>query len=183
MVALQSTVHDSCITLLGNTLLCNLGVNPLRETPGVRLNLAELNMTRRVVSHSILEIIVELDVVEEDIRIVIPAVEVAFHGFDGLDDTIDFLVPGENDKGGIGPGLACVRLEATGDEDFVMLLADFSAATRLLVACSGLGIESVLMLGRAVLNIPDGRRRASGYQDPPRGTGVLNKQYQNEDDD
>jgi hypothetical protein len=43
MVTFQTTIHDSSITLLRNALLGNLGVNPLRETPHLRTNLAELD--------------------------------------------------------------------------------------------------------------------------------------------
>jgi len=114
VVGLETTVHDGSITLLRNALLGNLGVDPVRESPGARLDLAKLDGTRRVVLDDVLEGLVELAIVEEDVRVVVPPVKVALDGFDGLDDTFELLVAGQDDKGGVGTGLGCVGHEAAG---------------------------------------------------------------------
>lgn len=72
--------------------------------------------------------VVELAIVEEDVGVVVPAVEVTLDRLDGLDDAVELFIPGENDKGGIGSRLAGVGLEASGDEDLVVLLAYFAVA-------------------------------------------------------
>lgn len=126
MVAFQSSVHDSSITLLGNALLGDLGVNPIGESPHVRTDLSELNRRRSVVADSLLELFVEVAIVEENVGVVIPSVEMSLHGLDGLDNTIDLLVSREDDKGSIGAGLAGIGLKTTGHEDLVVLLTNLS---------------------------------------------------------
>lgn len=124
VVTFHATVHDSGVTLLSDTLLCDLGVDPVRETPHVRANLAELDGSGSVVLDGVLEGVVEVAIVQEDVGVVIPAVEVALDGLDGLDDTVQLLVSGEDDEGAIDAGLAGVGLEAAGDEDLVVFFAD-----------------------------------------------------------
>lgn len=126
MVALQSTVHDSSVTLLRDALLGNLGIDPLREAPHLRANLAKLDRSRGVVLDSVLECLVEVAIVQEDVGVMVPAVEVALDRLNGLDDTIKLLVSCQNNKGTVGTGLAGVGLETTFDKDFIVLFADFS---------------------------------------------------------
>jgi hypothetical protein len=56
---------------------------------------------------------------------VVPAVEVALDGLDGLDDTFQLLVSGQDDEGTVGAGLGGVGFETAFDKDLVILLADF----------------------------------------------------------
>lgn len=126
MVAFQSTVHDGIVTLLGDAFLGDLVIDPIGESPHVGSDLAKLDGARGVVADSLLEGLIELAVVEEDVGVVVPAVEVALYGADGLEDTLELLVSGENDKGGVGSGLFVVGLLAAGKEDLVVLFADFS---------------------------------------------------------
>ena len=105
MVTFHATVHDSRITLLSHALLCDLRVNPVGETPHRVVDFAEFNGSTGVVLDSSLEIIVEIAIVQEHVGVVIPAVEVALDRLDGLDNTIQLLIPREDDKGGVGPGL------------------------------------------------------------------------------
>lgn len=130
MVAFQATIHDSSITLLRNTFLCNLGVNPLGETPHLGPDLAKLNGGRCKVLNGVLECLVEVAIVQEDVWVMVPSVEVALDGLDGLNNTFEFLVSGQDDKGAVGAGLGGVRLETALDEDLVILLADFSVRRR-----------------------------------------------------
>lgn len=130
MVALETTVHDGSVALLGNSLLGNLLIDPVGVSPHVGTDKAKLDGGRSVVSHSLLEGLIEVAVVEEDVRVVEPAVEVTLNRLDGLDDTIQLLVACKDDKGGVGArSLICLSLgvEATVDKNLVMLFANFSA--------------------------------------------------------
>lgn len=126
MVALETTIHDCGVSLLRNAFLGDLGIDPFGKAPHFGTDLAKLNRSRRVVLDDILEGLIEVAVIQEDVWVVVPAVEVTLDGLDGLNDTVQFLIPGEDDEGAIDPGLGCVWLEAALDEDLVVLFADFS---------------------------------------------------------
>lgn len=127
VVALESTVHDSSVALLRDALLGDFGIDPLREAPHLGANLAELYGSRGVVLDGVLECLVEVAIVQEDIGVMVPAVEVALDRLDGLNYTIKLLVSCQNNKRTIGTRLAGVGFETAFDEDFVVLFADFSA--------------------------------------------------------
>lgn len=127
VITFETTVHDGSVALLRNAFLGHLLVDPVGVSPHVRADLAKLNVRRGVLLHSLLEGLIEVTIVEEDIRIVIPAVEVALHRLHRLDHTIQFLVSGEDNEGSIGARLAGVGLKTAGNEDLVVLFADFSA--------------------------------------------------------
>jgi len=126
MITLQTTIHDGRVSLLGNAFLPNLGIKPVGITPHVMVNLAELDSSRRVVLDSVPEGGVEFLVVEEDVGVVIPSVEVAFNRLDGLDHAIQLLVSREDDKDTVGTRFASVGLAAADLENLVILFADFS---------------------------------------------------------
>ena len=178
MITFQPTVHDGCVSLLGDALLGNLGINPVREAPHVGSNLAELDVGRRVVSDDLLEVIVEVAVVEKDVGVVIPAVEVALDRLDGLDDAIQLLVSGEDDERGIGAGRAGIRVEATSHEDLVVLFADF--AVRGNRVSGGSRVGKTRGLGQYE---PDRRRRTSRHEYPTRRARMPDEQNQNQNDD
>ncbi len=125
MVALEATVHDSVIALLGDAFLGDLGVDPVGETPHLRADLAKLNVTGSVISDHLLESLVELAIVEEDVGVVVPPIEVALNRLEGLQNTVQLLVSGQDDKGGIGAGLRVVGFLAACQEDLVVLFAYF----------------------------------------------------------
>ncbi len=127
MVTLQATVHDGGITLFGNPLLRNLGVDPFRVSPHVGTNSTKLAGSRGVVADDILEGLVKLAVVEEDVGVVKPPVEVTLNGLDGLNDTVELLIPGEDDESTVGARLVdfFLGVETTGDENFIVFFADF----------------------------------------------------------
>jgi hypothetical protein len=88
VVTLHSTVHDGSISLLCNTLLGDLGVDPIWESPRSRLsNLSKFDWGARVVLNRLLKGRIEFAIVEEHVGVVIPSVEVTLDGLDGLDDT------------------------------------------------------------------------------------------------
>lgn len=130
MVALHSTIHDGSVSLLPDTFLGHLVVDPVRETPHAAFDLAELHGGAGVVLDGGHEVLVEVAIVQKNVRVVIPAVEVPFNRLERLNDTIQLLVSCENDEGSVGLG----ALEGLGvdghtarGEDLVMLFADFSA--------------------------------------------------------
>ena len=87
VVGFHASVHDSLITLLRNALLGDSCICPFGETPVLRINLAKLNSRRGVVCNGLLESAVELLVVEEDVRVVEPAVEMALEALETVEDT------------------------------------------------------------------------------------------------
>lgn len=130
MIALEAAVHDGGVALLRDTFLGDLGVDPVGEAPHVGADLAKLNGGGRVVLDGVLEGLVEVAIVEEDVGVVVPAIEVALDGLDGLDDTIQLLVPGQDDKGTVGPGLGRVGFQAALNENLVVFLTDFPVGER-----------------------------------------------------
>lgn len=127
VVTLESTVHDGGITLFGDAFLSNLVVDPIRVSPHLGANSTKLDSTRGVVADDIFECLIKLAIVQKDVGVVEPSVEVAFDGLYRLDDTVKLLIPGEDDESTIGPRFVDfgLRVEATGDEHLVMLFADF----------------------------------------------------------
>lgn len=130
MVTFKAAVHDGGVALLRDAFLGNLGVDPFRKPPHVRADLAKLDGGGCVILDGILEGLIEVAVVEEDVGVVVPAIEVALDGLDGLDDTVQLLVPGQDDESSVGPGLGRVGFQAALDEDLVVFLADFSVTVR-----------------------------------------------------
>lgn len=82
MVAFESTIHDGIITLLGDTLLGDFGIDPVRKPPHIGANLAKLDSTRCIVANRLFEGLVEVAIVKENVGVIEPAIEVAFDGFD-----------------------------------------------------------------------------------------------------
>lgn len=129
VVTLHSSVHDSSITLLPDTFLGDLVVDPVRVAPHAAIDLAKLDWGTGIVLHRVHELLVEVTIVEEHVWIVPPAVEVSLDGLDRLDNTIDLLVSGQNHEGGICPWATRVDILASGGKDLVMFLADFSVGS------------------------------------------------------
>jgi hypothetical protein len=116
--------------LFPDTFLGNLVVNPVGETPHGVINLAEFHGGASVVLDSGPELLVEVTIVQEDVGVVIPAVEVALDRLERLDHTFQLLIPRQNNKGGIGARFLVDTVLVNGQtarrEDFVMLFANFS---------------------------------------------------------
>lgn len=181
MVALEAAIHDSIIALLGDAFLGDLGVDPVGETPHLGTNLAKLDIARGVVSHGLLESLVELAVVEENIGVVEPPIKVTLDRLEGLQNTIQLLVSGEDDKGGIGAGLRVVGLLAAGQEDLVVLFANFPAQQYQGQLSRSKQLAPVIQsIGT---NVPNGGWCPGGHQYPARRGRVLDEQDEDEDDD
>jgi hypothetical protein len=130
VITLHTTVHDSSVTLFPDTFLGDLVVNPVGETPHGVINLAKFHGSASVVLDGGPELLVEVAIVQEDVRVMIPAVEVALNRLERLDHTFQLLVPCQNDKGSIGARFLVDTILVNGQtarrEDFVMLFANFS---------------------------------------------------------
>lgn len=78
MVTGHATVHNCRISLLCDRFCSLIMIYPIRESPHAGVNLSKLNRTTGVVLNSVLELLVEDAVIEEDVGIVVPAIEVTF---------------------------------------------------------------------------------------------------------
>lgn len=137
VIAFHSTVHDGGITLFLDALFGNLMVNPIRESPHAVVNLAKFNLRTGIVLDRCLEFLIEVTIVEENIGVVPPPVEVSLDRLERLDHAFQLLISSKDDEGGIGAGSLCnlIRLNGhtAGSKDFIMLFADFSVKRRRLV--------------------------------------------------
>ena len=79
MIALQTTVHDGSISLLSYAFSCHVFVDPVRVSPHAGVDLAKLDRCTRDVCDGLFEGGVEVSVVEENIWIMEPAVEMPLH--------------------------------------------------------------------------------------------------------
>lgn len=173
VIALQPAVHDGSIALFRNAFLCNRRVNPVGKSPHVGSDLAKLNLPRCVVSNGFLEVVVEVAVVEEDVGVVVPSVEVAFDRLDRLDNTVNLLVSGKDNEGSIGTGLGRIGLGTAFDEDLVVLFADFSVIADLSVNWRRKSIGG---------DLPHSWGSSPGYQEPCRRARVANEKNEYQDE-
>ena len=156
MIALHATIHDCAVTLLSDTLLNNRRIRPVWKTPVLWRDFAPLHCRLCVIADSLFEGRVEITVVEEDIWVVEPPVEMTLDRLDRLQHPIQLLVSCEHDKCGIGSWCLDVGLEAASDKGFVMLFTDFSRYRSVgLTRCSLMTVY-----------IPDRRRCAGRHQHP-----------------
>lgn len=130
VVTLHTTVHDCSIALFSDALLGYIVVNPVRETPHAGVDLAKLDIGADVFADLIFEGGVEVAVVQEDVWVVEPSVEVSLDRLQRLQHTFELLVTGENDESGIGAWLIGLegRVLTACNEDLVVLFANFPGA-------------------------------------------------------
>lgn len=133
VITLHATVHDGGVALLSNALLGYVDVDPVGEAPHARVNLSKLDGGAGVVANHLLEGRVEIAIVQEDVWVMEPSVEMSLDRLERLKNTLELLVACEDDKSGIGARLVhleCWVLTAR-DKDLVMFLADFPTSTAL----------------------------------------------------
>lgn len=155
MVTLHSTVHDSSISLLGDTLLCNLGVDPIWESPHLGVDGSKFHGATCIVLDRLLECRVELRIVKEDIWVMVPSVEMSLDGLDGLDDTIQLLISCQHHKRRIRSRFRGIRLQASRHKDLVVVFTNFPTRENPLAYLStSIGMRSAyLMAGGAPAGI------------------------------
>lgn len=124
VITLHATVHNSGITLFSDALLGNFVVDPVGESPHGAIDFTKLDLAAGVVEDDVFEILVKVAVVQEDIRVVPPPVEMTFNGLDGLNHTVDLLISGKDNKCGICSGAGGIDVHTSGGKDFVVFLAN-----------------------------------------------------------
>ena len=101
VIALHASIHDCLISLYLDSLLRYRLVHPVRVAPHTGIDLAELGLGACVVGYRVFEGLFEFSVIEENVGIVEPSVEVSFNGFDRLYDPVKLLIARQNDKSGV----------------------------------------------------------------------------------
>lgn len=127
MIAFHAAVHNGRVALLSDAFFGDGMVNPVGISPHCRVDFAEFDRRAGVVHDRVFEVLFEIPIVQEDIWIMIPAIEVPLDGLDGLNDTVQFLVSSEDDERCVGSRLFGVGHETSRREDFVMLLTNLSS--------------------------------------------------------
>jgi hypothetical protein len=131
VVALHAAVHYSAVTLLRNALFYDCRIGPVWEAPVLLRNLAPFNFRLCVVANSLFEGCIEISVIKEDVRVVIPPIEVPLKGLDGLDDAVQFFIPGQDYNRRVCAGSARVGFKAAYCERLIVLVADFPTTRQL----------------------------------------------------
>lgn len=137
VVRLHAAVHDGLVALLSDALFRDVDIHPVRIAPVFGSNLAELDVGGRVISDRVLEGLVEGAIIQEDVWVVKPTVEMPLHALDALNHPLQLLVPRQHDKGSIRA--LALRLER------------------------GVGAPSMEHLVVLFANLADTRWRARGY--------------------
>ena len=127
MVTLHSTIHNGSITLFSDTLLCDLLIDPVWKSPMFGVDLTKFNSATGVVQNGLLEWSAEFGIVEEDIWVVVPSVEMSFDGFNRLKNPIQLLVSCQNNESCFGSWLWSIWSLAAYLEDFVVFFTNFPA--------------------------------------------------------
>ena len=130
MIALHSTIHNCSIPLLSYPLACDLMVNPIRKPPHRTVYFPELHRSIGVVDDSIFKLLVEVSIIQKDVWIPIPSVEVSFDWFHRLYNPLQLSIPRQDDKCCVCAGPTRIDGEASRGEYLVMLFADFSVWKR-----------------------------------------------------
>ena len=136
VVALHTTIHDSRISLLSYPFFCRFLVDPIRITPHIRINFAKFHRATSMVHHGFFKRHVELGVVEENIWIMKPAIEMPLYRLYGLNHTGQFLIASQDDQDSICSWAICLRLEASCNKDFVVFLANFPTSGQQSFECA-----------------------------------------------
>ena len=79
MIALHTTIHNRFVSLLSDSFFCNIMINPIGVSPHGRIYLAKFYRRACVVANRFFECRVEVAVIEEDVGIVEPPIEMPFH--------------------------------------------------------------------------------------------------------
>jgi hypothetical protein len=156
VITLHTTVHNSSITLFSDALLGHIVINPVGEAPHTGIDLSKLDVGADVLADFIFEGRVEVAVVQEDVWVVEPSIEVSLNRFERLEHTFEFLVTGEDDESGVGAWLVSLddRVLTACDEDLVVLFANFPVEHRSAQARSVGAVEdSYLIAGGAPAGI------------------------------
>lgn len=87
--------------MLPDSFLCDLVVDPVRISPHTAINLSKLDWGTCVVGDGVFEILLEIAIVEENVRIIKPTIKMTLNAFDGLNDSLQLFISGQNNKCGV----------------------------------------------------------------------------------
>lgn len=130
VIALHASVHDGLVSLFTNTFSCYLGVNPVRIAPHARIDLAKLDRGTRIVPYGLSERRIEVSIVQKNIGIMEPSIEMPFHRLDRLYNPIQLLISCQDHKNRVRSSALGLRFETAGHKDFVVFLTDFSVSSK-----------------------------------------------------
>lgn len=88
MITFHTTIHDGIVSLLCDALLSNIRVDPVWEAPLLWRYLAPLDRSTNVLQDHLPECLVEVAVIEEDVWVMEPPIEMSLDGFDRLEDAV-----------------------------------------------------------------------------------------------
>lgn len=130
MITFHTTIHDSLVTLFCNTLFSNLGIDPVGESPMLRVYGAKFHGATSVVGDSLLKRRVEVFIIQENVWVMIPPIEMSFNRLDGLNNTIQLLIPRQHYERGFGSRLRRIGPFASRHKHLIMLLANSPTQSR-----------------------------------------------------
>jgi len=128
VVALHATIHDSSVSLLSDPLSCCVDVDPIRISPHIWIYLPKLYWGARVIQYRLFKGYVEVAIIEEDVWIMEPPIEVSLHGLDRLHHSFQLLISCQHNQSCVSTWSDSLGLEAAGHENFVMILTYFPEA-------------------------------------------------------
>lgn len=82
VITLHAAVHDGSVTLLSDAFFCDIDIDPVGVAPHAGINLSKLDRRAGMIPDSLDECRVEVAIVQEDIWVVKPPVEMPLHGLD-----------------------------------------------------------------------------------------------------
>lgn len=78
VVALHASVHDNLVALLPDAFSGDVDIDPIGVSPHARIYLSEFHRRTCVVHYSISEVGVEVSIVEKNVGIMEPSIEMPF---------------------------------------------------------------------------------------------------------
>lgn len=79
MVALHTAVHDGIVALSCDSFFGNRGIDPFGPSPVLCGYLTPLHWCAGVIQDGLLECLIEDSIVEEDIGVVVPPIEMSLY--------------------------------------------------------------------------------------------------------
>ena len=79
MITFHTTIHNSGISLFPDSLLGDFMVYPVRVPPHAIIDLSKLNGSASIILNGVFELLVKISVIQKDVRIMPPSVEMTFN--------------------------------------------------------------------------------------------------------
>ena len=144
MITFHAAIHDCCITLFPDALTGNVCIDPFRIPPHAWIDFAKLDRSACVICNSFLEMLAKVAIIQENIWIVEPTVEMSFYRLYWLDDPNELLISSQDHECGICSWCIDLGLQAPRSKDFVVFLTNPSTQIDCfsdMITCIGNAIE------------------------------------------